>query len=37
MMIRNYGEIRKCLKRDVEVQRSSKDGQAKLESQSKSS
>jgi hypothetical protein len=30
-------EIRKGLKRDVEVQRSSKGGQAKLESQSKSS
>jgi hypothetical protein len=29
-------EIRKVLKRDVEVQRSSKGGQAKLESQSKS-
>jgi hypothetical protein len=36
MMIRNYGED-KGLKRDVEVQRSSKGGQAKLESQSKSS
>jgi hypothetical protein len=30
-------EIRKGLKRDVEVQRSSKGGQAKLESESKSS
>jgi hypothetical protein len=30
-------EIRKGLKRDVEVQRSSKGGQGKLESQSKSS
>jgi hypothetical protein len=30
-------KIRKGLKRDVEVQRSSKGGQAKLESQSKSS
>jgi hypothetical protein len=30
-------EIRKGLKRDVEVQRISKGGQAKLESQSKSS
>jgi hypothetical protein len=29
-------EIRKGLKRDVEVQRSSKGSQAKLESQSKS-
>jgi hypothetical protein len=28
-------EIRKDLKRDVEVQRSSKGGQAKMESQSK--
>jgi hypothetical protein len=37
MMIRNYGEDKKGLKRDVEVQRSSKGGQAKLESQSKSS
>jgi hypothetical protein len=37
MMIRNYEEDEEWLKRDVEVQRSSKGGQAKLESQSKSS
>jgi hypothetical protein len=37
MMIRNYGGYKKGLKRDVEVQRSSKGGQVKLESQSKSS
>jgi hypothetical protein len=37
MMIRNYGEDWNGLKRDVEGQRSSKGGEAKLVSQSKSS
>jgi hypothetical protein len=42
MMIRNYGGDKeglkeRRLKRDVKVQRTSKGGQAKLESQSKSS
>jgi hypothetical protein len=36
VMIGTMEEIRKDLKRDVEVQRCSKGGQAKLESQSKS-
>jgi hypothetical protein len=37
MMIRNYGGDKEGLKERVEVQRSSKGGQARLESQSKSS
>jgi hypothetical protein len=36
MMIRNYGGDKEGHKRDMEVQRSSKGGQAKLESQSNS-